>query len=67
MICNLLPGRNLSSNTKDGLNNILAAVETSEQEYIPNPIILFKNDKYVCTYDMVRSMTHRMSFSVAHC
>jgi len=42
-----------TTNWKDGLNNILAAVEKSDEEGKSNPIVLFKNDRYVCTYDMV--------------
>ena len=42
-----------TNNWKDGLNNILAAVEKSDKEGKSNPIVLFKNDRYVCTYDMV--------------
>ena len=42
-----------TANWKDGLNNILAAVEKSDKEGNSNPIVLFKNDRYVCTYDMV--------------
>lgn len=42
-----------TTNWKDGLNNILAAVEKSDKEGKSNPIVLFKNDRYVCTYDMV--------------
>ena len=40
-----------SSNWRDGLNNILSSVEDLDTG---NPLVLFKNDKYVCTYDMVR-------------
>ena len=42
-----------TTNWKDGLNAILAAVEKSDKEGKSNPIVLFKNDRYVCTYDMV--------------
>ena len=42
-----------TSNWRDGLNNILSAVEESEQEKTYNPIVLFRNAKYVCVYDMV--------------
>ena len=53
MICNLLPGHNLSSISKDGLNNILSAVEELEREKTYSPIVLFQNAEYVCVYDMV--------------
>ena len=42
-----------TSNWRDGLNNILSAVEESEREKTDNPIVLFSNAKYVCVYDMV--------------
>ena len=40
-----------SSNWRDGLNNVLSSVESNQ--HTNNPIVLFKNEKYVCTYDMV--------------
>ena len=41
-----------SSNWRDGLRDILSSVE-EESEDNNNPIVLFKNSKYVCVYDMV--------------
>lgn len=41
-----------SSNWRDGLKNVLSAVESNQ--IMDNPIVLLENDKYVCTYDMVR-------------
>lgn len=58
-----------TTNWKDGLNNILAAVEKSDEEGKSNPIVLFKNDRYVCTYDMVSCifficMPHYYSYGI---
>ena len=41
-----------SSNWRDGLRDILSSVEEESEDNI-NPIVLFKNSKYVCVYDMV--------------
>ena len=40
-----------SSNWRDGLRDILSSVEEDSEDN--NPIVLFKNSKYVCVYDMV--------------
>ena len=41
-----------SSNWRDGLRDILSSVEEESEDNI-NAIVLFKNSKYVCVYDMV--------------
>mmetsp|Transcript_27172 Transcript_27172/g.56575 ORF Transcript_27172/g.56575 Transcript_27172/m.56575 type:complete len:89 (-) Transcript_27172:80-346(-) len=46
-----------SSNWRHGLKNILLSVESNNnQQTDTNPIVLFKNEKYVCTYDMPNIM-----------
>ena len=39
---------------RNGLMNVLSSVESSSNCHTPNSIVLFMNEKYVCTYDMVR-------------
>lgn len=41
------------NNWRNGLKNVLSSVESSSKRHERNPIVLFLNDKYVCTYDMV--------------
>ena len=47
--------RSTSSDWREGLRDVLLSVEVSIQNNEGNPLVLFQNDKYVCTYDMVSS------------
>ena len=47
--------RSTSSDWREGLRDVLLSVEVSIQNNEDNPLVLFQNDKYVCTYDMVSS------------
>ena len=47
--------RSTSSDWREGLRDVLLSVEVSIQNNEDNPLVLFQNDKYVCTYDMVTS------------
>ncbi len=53
-----------TSNWRDGLNNILSMIESNEG--VDSPIVLFKNEKYVCTYDMVRKECYDTSCALLY-
>ena len=45
-----------TSNWRNGLQNILSSVESNDNGVSGrnSPIVYYQNEKYVCTYDMVR-------------
>mmetsp|Transcript_24675 Transcript_24675/g.59495 ORF Transcript_24675/g.59495 Transcript_24675/m.59495 type:complete len:152 (+) Transcript_24675:82-537(+) len=50
-----------SRSWRNALYDIISSVEESNRQHEHGPVVLFKNEKYVCTYDKVSSFAYCVS------